>query len=205
MSSLTLTKERIYILLATLTYIIGFSVWFLMQGNTEFLWYVAVMVGLLIFVGHSLSYSRLPNSLLALLSIWGFMHMAGGGLMVGDHVLYKQVLLPIFDGGDELVIFKFDQLVHLYGFGVAAAIIHWLIRSRAPSVRPIWRGLLAGLTAMGLGVVNEIVEFAAFLALSKTGIGGFYNLELDLVFNTLGAVIAIIGLEIYLRLKRDPR
>lgn len=202
MAYLTLTRERILILLATLTYMIGFTVWFLMQGNTEFLWYVLVMVGLLVFVGHSLSYSRLPNTLLVLLSIWGFMHMAGGGLVVGDHVLYRQVLIPFFDGGGDFVIFKFDQLVHMYGFGVAAAMVHWLLRTRAPSMRFIWRGLIAALTAMGLGVVNEIVEFAAFLALSETGIGGFYNLELDLVFNTVGAAIAVIGLEIHLRLKR---
>ncbi len=202
MASPTITKERILILLANLAYIFGFTVWFLMRGNVEFLWYVVVMIGLLIFVAHSLSYSRLPNSLLILLSVWGVMHMAGGGVPVGDHVLYRQVLFPIFNGGDDFLIFKYDQLVHVYGFGVAAAIVHWLIRSRAPSVRPIWRGLLAALTAMGLGVVNEIVEFAAFLSLDKTGIGGFYNLQLDLVFNTLGAVAAVIGLEIYLRLKR---
>ncbi len=128
--------------------------------------------------------------------------MAGGGLMIGDHVLYKQMVVHMFDGSGEFVILKFDQLVHLYGFGVAAAMVHWLLRTRAPSMRFIWRGLIAALTAMGLGVVNEIVEFAAFLALDKVGIGGFYNLELDLVFNTIGAVAAIIGLEIYLRLKR---
>ena len=202
MASLTITKERILILLATLAYIIGFSIWFLRNGNIEFLWYVAVMIGLLVFVAHSLRYSRLPNSLLILLSIWGFMHMAGGGVMVGDHVLYRQLLIPIFDGQQDFLILKYDQFVHLYGFGVAAACIHWLIRSRAPSVRAIWRGLLAALTAMGLGVVNEIVEFAAFLVLDETGVGGFYNLQLDLVFNTLGAALTVIGLEIYLRLKR---
>jgi hypothetical protein len=197
-----ITRERVLILLANLTYIVGFTIWFLMQGNTEFLWYVVVMIGLLIFIAHSLSYSRLPNTLLILLSIWGFMHMAGGGVVVNGEVLYRFVFAPVFDGGGDFVLFKFDQLVHVFGFGVAAGCIHWLIRSRAPSVRPIWRGLLAALTAMGLGVVNEIVEFAAFLALSETGVGGFYNLQLDLVFNTLGAAIAVVGLEIYLRLKR---
>jgi putative membrane protein len=46
---------------------------------------------------------------------------------------------------------------------------------------------------MGLGALNEIVEFAAVVASPSTGVGGYYNTALDLVFNGLGATLAVIG------------
>jgi hypothetical protein len=50
---------------------------------------------------------------------------------------------------------------------------------------------------MGLGAVNEIVEFIMVLALPQTGVGGYENTMWDIVFNTIGAIIAVS----YLNLK----
>jgi hypothetical protein len=44
---------------------------------------------------------------------------------------------------------------------------------------------------MGLGAVNEIIEFAAVLGLPDTNVGGYLNTGLDLVFNAIGAIIAM--------------
>ena len=46
--------------------------------------------------------------------------------------------------------------------------------------------------AMGLGAVNEIIEFSAVLMLPDTNVGGYYNTALDLCFNGLGAVVAVL-------------
>jgi glycopeptide antibiotics resistance protein len=41
---------------------------------------------------------------------------------------------------------------------------------------------------MGFGALNEVIEFIAFITLSKTGVGDVYNTGFDLVFNLLGAL-----------------
>ena len=51
--------------------------------------------------------------------------------------------------------------------------------------------LIAILGAIGLGAVNEIIEFISVLLFPGNGVGGYVNNAIDLVFNTLGAVIAI--------------
>ena len=58
--------------------------------------------------------------------------------------------------------------------------------------------LLVILASMGVGAFNEIIEFLPVLFLSDTGVGGYFNVAWDIVFNTLGAIIAMI----YITLKR---
>jgi hypothetical protein len=53
--------------------------------------------------------------------------------------------------------------------------------------------------------VFEIIEFAAVLILPSTGVRGYFNNELDLVFNALGAIVIVGVIEIYLGLKSKPR
>ena len=45
---------------------------------------------------------------------------------------------------------------------------------------------------MGLGATNEIIEFSAVLMVPDTNVGGYINTALDLCFNALGAVIAVV-------------
>ena len=45
---------------------------------------------------------------------------------------------------------------------------------------------------MGLGSLNEIIEFAAVLSFENTNVGGYVNTALDLCFNTLGAITAML-------------
>jgi putative membrane protein len=127
------------------------------------------------------------------LSLWGFLHMAGGGIPVGDGVLYGHIIYPIIDRGGEFVIFKFDQLVHFFGFGVATLVMYEIIKPR-------WRGSLGllafvvALAGMGLGALNEVVEFMAVVFMPETGVGGYYNTGLDLVFNAIGATVVALVL-----------
>ena len=50
---------------------------------------------------------------------------------------------------------------------------------------------------MGLGALNEIVEFTAVLTVPNTNVGGYYNTALDLVFNGAGAACAMIAIAIW--------
>lgn len=54
--------------------------------------------------------------------------------------------------------------------------------------------MLIALMGCGFGAINEIVEFLAVVALPETGVGGYANTLLDLVFNFVGALSAVIGL-----------
>ena len=47
------------------------------------------------------------------------------------------------------------------------------------------------LAGAGVGVVNEIIEFVAAWMIPETGVGGYTNTMLDLVFNMIGATIAM--------------
>ncbi|MFQ5414337.1 MAG: hypothetical protein ACE5E6_07745, partial [Phycisphaerae bacterium] len=131
------------------------------------------------------------------LTAWGVLHMAGGNLDVGDGVLYGVVLCPlvdhIADGGARLVVLRYDQVVHVLGFGVSTLIAFHLLRpylrERIERWRTLW--LLVVLMGCGFGAVNEIIEFLAVLAIPETGVGGYGNTLLDLCFNLVGGVLAV--------------
>lgn len=198
---MTLTKGHWFLLAFTAAYIAGFGAYFSLQGNGEFLWYVAVMVGLVVFVGTTLKRSQFSLPILWALSLWGLLHMLGGGVRIDGHVLYAQVLIPLHIDG-EMSLFKYDQFVHMYGFGIAAIGLLTIFRRWAGDrVGPRALAATAVLSAMGLGVINEMVEFAAVVASPNTGVGGYFNTALDLVFNTLGALVAVGAYYAYLRLK----
>lgn len=186
------TGERA-VIAVTLVYFLGFSAWFLILGNWEFLIYVVTMILLMALIGLNLHRAAFPLPMLWALTVWGFLHMAGGGVPVGEGVLYAAVLIPIVsDGMNELTILKYDQVVHFYGFAVTAwALRHLLIR-HFPATRGTWTAVLyPALAACGLGTANEIIEFTAVLTTPETGVGGYGNTMLDLVFNAAGAFAAV--------------
>ena len=107
-------------------------------------------------------------------------------------MLYALVLVPIVGDG-ELRILKYDQVVHFYGFAVTAIVLWHLLRTNFPELRGTWTiYCFSALASMGLGCLNELIEFAAVLGLPDTNVGGYYNTALDLAFNSAGAVIAML-------------
>ncbi|HKK84819.1 MAG TPA: DUF2238 domain-containing protein [Roseovarius sp.] len=176
----------------TVAYVAAFTIWFLSTGNYEFIVYVATMVALLLLVGLSLRKADYPTAMLWALSIWGLAHMAGGGVPVSGSVLYNLHLVPIVDN-ERMLILKYDQLVHAFGFGVTAWVLHHLLTRHFPDTRGTATALIyPALTSMGLGAVNEIIEFSAVLMVPDTNVGGYINTALDLCFNALGAVLAMM-------------
>lgn len=193
----TTCREYIGVLVFTLIYLIPFTIYFLSTGNAEFIWYVAIVVLLFILVFSTMHKSHLTHPITWLLSIWAMLHLAVGSIQVGGGTLYSLQLLPIYNGGGEFIILKFDQALHAYGFAVATLLVfhflrRWIENPYRLSVYPV--AILAG---MGLGVVNEIAEFGAVLLFENTGVGGYINTSLDLVFNTLGAILAMVMVHIF--------
>ncbi len=182
--------------LFTLAYIVAFTVWFVSIGNSEFIVYVVTMVALVLLVALTLDKSRFTLPMLWALTLWGLLHMAGGGVPVGGSVLYNLHLLPIVET-ERLFILKYDQAVHAYGFGVTAWVLHHLLTHHYPATRGTATALVfPALASMGLGAVNEIIEFSAVLMVPDTNVGGYINTALDLCFNAFGAVTAMVILRL---------
>ena len=166
------------------------TILFVVQGNYEFLFYVAVLVVLGAVIVASDKHNEYPQWLIWLLFGWGALHMAGGAVRIGDHVLYSQMLVPLI--GEPYHILKYDQAVHAYGFFVATVTMHYVLRGHLKkSAGAVAIGLTLFAAGLGLSAVNEIIEFAATVILPSTNVGGYVNTGLDLVFNAIGAGLAV--------------
>jgi putative membrane protein len=186
------TRAEWAIVAFTLIYVSGFLAYFVLIANREFIGYIASMTILIALVGWVHRTARFPVALLWALTFWGAAHMAGGSIPVREGALYNKVLVHLAGEG-ELTLLKYDQAVHFYGFAVTAWLIWHLLRALFPALRgtrSIY--IFAALSSMGLGAVNEIIEFLAVLLVPDTNVGGYFNTALDLVFNGLGAVSAMI-------------
>ena len=194
------SRGELSVALFTFAYIAAFTLWFVSIGNYEFIVYVTTMLALMLLVGLTLGKAQYPLPMLWGLSIWGLLHMAGGGVPVGGSVLYNLHLVPIVET-DVLFILKYDQLVHAYGFGITAWVLHHILTLHFPDTRGTATALFfPALASMGLGAVNEIIEFSAVLMVPDTNVGGYINTALDLCFNAFGAIVAVT----VIRLRETP-
>src|SRR3989344_5201640 len=184
-----------FLVLFNLIYIIGFTIYYLSIGNYEFMIYIGVLVALFVLVFAIQRRVKFSYTILWMLSIWGLLHMMGGGVQwPGDEVLYRWVPYEFYNAGDalgEFVILKFDQVLHWYVYFIMSFVLVHLLKGKV-KIKPLYFYTLVALASMGLGVVNELVEFAAAVGVQDTGVGGYYNPSLDLVFNTLGALSGAI-------------
>lgn len=199
-----LTLPVIVIALGTIGYVLAASIAAAVLDNTEFVFYIAVMLVLMASVGATHWRLILPAGMLAALSAWGLLHMAGGLVPVpeswpiaGDQrVLYSWqiVMLP---GWGWL---KYDQVVHAYGFGVTtwlcwSCLARWMVaRDLVP--RPSLGLLVLCIAAgCGFGAFNEVVEYAA-TTFTTTNVGGYENTARDLVSNLVGSVVAAMMIRV---------
>jgi hypothetical protein len=115
---------------------------------------------------------------------WAVAHLAGGLIgLDGDRVLYNAGLAPHL---------RYDNVVHFIGFGVAGVAVWETLASRLmrPDPPPLAAGITVWLFGMGIGALNEVVEFAIALNVEESNVGGYLNTGRDLVANLLGAAVA---------------
>ncbi|HSU72783.1 MAG TPA: DUF2238 domain-containing protein [Candidatus Binatia bacterium] len=166
--------------------IVLFGFTFIKQGNDEFLAYQVTIVGYafaLYFLHRQFRFSNLTLGGMTLLAI---MHMLGG-VDFGYGLIYGKMLFPI----GNLPIFRYDNLVHFYGTFMVAWVLHQMIQ---PSLKRdgILPHLIIALGALGIGAVVEITEFFVALSTPHNFVGDVTNTSLDLVFNSLGAITAML-------------
>src|SRR5205085_2403312 len=152
----------------TAAYLVFFLVFGVAIGSDVAVPYVVLIALLVMLVCRLDLRYQLGTGALWGLALWGAGHLAGGVIPIGDddRTLYNAVL------GLELL--HFDRLVHAVGFGFATlACGRVLVRllPRPELTRP--SAVLVVLAGLGVGAVNEIVEFFATLLLPHTNVGGY--------------------------------
>lgn len=182
----------------------------LRQGNSEFLMYAVVMV---IFIATVLALHRrigFTPAALWLLAIWGLLHMCGGTVPVDPSLTDAHRAAATADEQPTSAVLyslrihpelpKYDQLVHAFGFlsATVACFQALIVLLRAP--RALATAFAAALMGIGLGAINEVIEFIAVLSMPETNVGGYMNTAWDLVANTIGATLGAA-----LCLSRDRR
>lgn len=178
--------------------LLGFGVYYIMQMNYEFIIYLTVVLAAAGAIGAThkrVGYSRL---LLWGLSFWGMLHMGGGAFYIGPVRLYELILIPL---SDKLPIFRYDQFVHIWGFAMTTLLCWELLRGYLGEKKPgfaLW--LIVAMAGLGIGAVNEILEFFVTLVVPESGVGDYINTSLDLIADIIGALIMTVSL--YLRAKK---
>jgi len=200
---LFLRKGQLPILIVNLIYLLIALFVFSGRKNYEFIFYIGVIVfffALILLTNKKVVY---PNIVLWGLTLWGIMHMSGGGLILANGSrLYDLILIPlagVIPLTDTLPIFRYDQLVHIIGFGVATLVMWVLLKPLLQNHNPKkWTALsiIIVMAGFGVGALNEMVEFIATLLVPDTGVGGFINTSLDLVADLIGAIFALILIRI---------
>lgn len=172
-------------------YLLGFGWRFVLQRNYEFVIYVGVVLVVMIWIGLTLTRVQYAMRTLIGLTLWGLMHMAGGGIPVGTGRLYDVILIPL---SQSLPILRYDHVVHIAGFGVCTWLCYDLLKGQLDSPKriPFSLALVLVMAGLGFGAFNELLEFGVTLTVPEAGVGGYMNTALDLCANLIGAILAMI-------------
>jgi putative membrane protein len=183
-------NKRLYPIWASLFILVLFTIIYLIQGNYEFLAYILTL-GIAIFIIFKADkFFKFPGAARWGFAIWMLLHMLGGSLFINGKKLYDTVLINII--GDPYFILKYDQFVHAFCYFVITLFVYSLVvyisKSKILTKTSILIIILAGI---GIGAINEMIEFATVVFLNSTGVGGYTNNALDLFFNSIGAILSI--------------
>lgn len=170
--------------------------YFFLQGNYEFVGYIFVAGALFFVLAWSDKYYEFPFLPLFLFAIWVVLHMFGGGLYINGEKLYELLLIEVFRSpvDPEFVILKYDQFIHAYCYVAIASVLYFMLKKHMKKGQDVALVVFTVLAAIGIGLLNEVVEFAMVVfADAGEAVGGYYNTALDLVFNLIGAIIGAVG------------
>ncbi len=195
-----LTPARLVPAVIAVLFTLGACTYAISTGNLEFVYYSAWLVIFILGVAwmdHKVGGVGVPTVLIWLLMGWTVAHLVGGTLPIPErfvepgrpHTLYNMRVAPWLP--------KYDQVVHCLGFMVATLTAWTGLRATYPGRAGPQRisfgvSLAIVLIGMGLGAMNEVIEFIATVIFPDTNVGGYDNTGWDLVSNLTGCIIAVL-------------
>jgi Predicted membrane protein (DUF2238) len=164
----------------------SFGVYGFATGSPSAVGYVSSVI----VIGAAIVWLRraaLPGLLAAGLAIAAIATLAGGLINVGQNVLYNAGIGP-YSKTLRTHLLQYDHFAHAYvSFVVAFACWVMLVAPHAGADNSRQLVFLAVGAALGLGALNEMVEFLVTLAHHGAHVGGYWNTGWDLVCNFIGA------------------
>jgi hypothetical protein len=170
----------------SLGYLVTFTVFGMVTDRGQTVTYLLQLAVTFAFVAVVHQRAGFSGPVLWALAVWGLLHAAGGILYVGEGVLYRFEPVPPLP--------RYDQVIHAFGFGAATVAVWQGLRARLPErTRPrAGLGFVVALAGMGVGALNEVLEFLSTRVLPETNVGGYENTGWDLVYNAIGATAAAV-------------
>jgi len=189
-------KTKHFVLLGiNILAMVAFGMHFYSRANYEFIIYIAAIALFLILLAISITKVPYTDATLVGLTVWAIMHMAGGAIHIKGVLLYEMILIPL---SKTYPIFRYDQLVHIWGFGAATLAMFCVLMPilKKDLGRHIALSVIVIMAGLGVGAFNEIVEALVTAVVPKTGVGGYVNTALDLISNFIGAIAAMVYIRI---------
>lgn len=177
-----------WIVYFTLFYVSGFGLAAIARGDVEFIYYTALLsVAITVILLIHKRFQFYPFVLMALSGL-GLLHLLGGNYFIGNIRLYDFFLIPH--------VFRYDNFVHMVGSGImtmlAYAMLNPVVKNNLKR-NDLYFVILLVLVSLGLGAVNELVEFFGVILFDVGNmVGGYTNTLLDLVYNTIGSIIIAV-------------
>lgn len=174
----------------------------LAAGNSEFILYSVVMgvlIGLVLAMHARVGFS---TGVLWLLAVWGMLHMAGGTIHIPPAIAQSDRAFPVLYALRPVSwLPRYDQATHAFGFFSATLAGAEALRAATRFERATPGFALACFcVGVGLGAVNEVIEFGVTLVVPDHNVGGYENTGWDLVSNSVGAALGAL-----LTLRARPR
>jgi len=159
------------------------------EGNiVEFFIYASVIFAIIAVAWSKFRYLHVNLPILIMIEVGILMHFAGAFVQVDGHRLYDSRFFEI----------RYDKYVHFVNAMIATFVTIYIFAKRKfPDTH--FMLLVAVLTVLGLGGINEIVEFVVTLTVEHNGVGAYNNNMLDLVANFFGSLTAVVLYEYFLK------
>lgn len=168
-----------------------FTIYYLFSNNFEFLTYVLAL-GIVLFIIFKTDkiFKYLPIARWGF-TIWMFLHLAGGSFNINGTRLYDIVLIKLI--GEPFNILRYDQIVHTFCYFILTLFIYSVVISVSnKKIANKTMLLIVFLAGIGIGAINEIIEFLTVALFNAKGVGDYFNNSLDLIFNSIGAILAVL-------------
>lgn len=112
--------------------------------------------------------------------------MVGGGVIVNGLRMYGHYLI--------FGIIRYDKIIHFLGIFFAVFLIYELIKTK--KISKLVLSIILICAGIGVGTLHELIEYFLVVILPETGVGGYENTMRDIVFNSIGAIVAVIWINL---------